>query len=172
MPHFLEIPLEIRDHVYKILLAEPLEPRPRTVMPTNERFITDDIPLRNYRGLLSTCQQTHRKVKNAIQFLATTRRLNYFINMAFSHKVPYPTLTWLHFPTLSPTINPLCINIDLADSPQLGHILAVTVADCPLLDGETSNFAWRTFNYVAELLKALAILLKHGNPNSRMSIRW
>ena len=129
MPHFLDIPLEIRDHVYEILLAEPLEPRPRAVMLTNGRFITDDILLRNYRGLLSACQQTNREVKMAIQFLVTTKRLNYFINMAFSHKVPSPTLTWLHFPALSPTINHLCINIDLADSPQLGHIHAVTVAD-------------------------------------------
>jgi hypothetical protein len=174
MPNFLELPLEIRNHVYDILLWERLDPQLRGVMVVTEPYVKRDLPLRSYRGLLRACRQTHYEVKEAIRHMVASKQLDYDLTMTFSHGRPFFSLTWSWFPALSPTINHLCINVDLRTQEPMTvprstelvvpdeHELAFLLEEMP------NNFAEQLFGYLAVLLKSLASLLVCGNPTFRI----
>ncbi|KAF2830875.1 hypothetical protein CC86DRAFT_367516 [Ophiobolus disseminans] len=171
MPGFLDLPLEIRNYVYDLLLWEELDkPQFRGVMVVKEAYIKNDLPLRCYRGLLPVCRQIHSEVKKGIQHMVASKRLIYDMTMTFSHGRPYFSLTWLRFPALSPTINHLSIAIDLRtreplrDS-ALGPFIPHEHELAHLLEDSPESFAGQLFNYIPILLKCLANLLSHGNPN-------
>ncbi|EMD93475.1 hypothetical protein COCC4DRAFT_133447 [Bipolaris maydis ATCC 48331] len=170
MPGFLDLPLELRNHVYEMLLGEELEPCFRGVMVVSEHYVRNDLPLRCYRGLLRVCRQTYREFKQAIQHQVASKRLRYELDITFSHGRPYFSLTWIHFAALSPTINQLCINVDLRtreplrDGPRESfvpheHELA------HLLEHSPTCFAKQLFDYIAIFLKTLANLLFQGDPH-------
>jgi hypothetical protein len=171
MPGFLDLPLEIRNYVYDLLLWEELErPQIRGVMVVKEAYVKNDLPLRCYRGLLPVCRQVHAEVKKGIQHMVASKRLLYNMTITFSHGRPYFSLTWTRFPALSPTINHLAIDINLRTREPLGdraldpfipheHELAHLLEDSP------ESFAGQLFDYIAILLKSLANLLSHGDPN-------
>ena len=168
MTGFLDLPLELRNQVYDLLLWEEPEPQFRGVMVVNEAYVKKDLPLRCYRGLLSVSRQVHREFKKAIQHMVASKQLIYEMVITFSHGRPYFSLTWTRFPALSPTINHLFINVDLRTREPLRdrlldsyipheHELAHLVEDSP------ESFAGQLFDYIAILLKSLANLLSRGN---------
>ncbi|KAF1836131.1 hypothetical protein BDW02DRAFT_567329 [Decorospora gaudefroyi] len=167
MTGFLDLPLELRNHVYELLLGEELEPSFRGVLVVSEHYVRNDLPLRCYRGLLRVSRQIYQEFKQAIQHQVASKRLRYELDIAFSQGRPYFSLTWRQFAALSPTINHLFINVDLSiknslqngsyDS-ELGHLLHHT-PHC---------FAQQLFDYVAILLKTLANLGREGDPRSRV----
>ncbi|KAH8636465.1 hypothetical protein IG631_08300 [Alternaria alternata] len=170
MPGFLDLPLELRNHVYEILLGEELGRSFRGVMVVSEHYVRNDLPLRCYRGLLRVCRQIHGEFKQAIQHLVAAKRLNYEFDITFSHGRPYFSLSWVQFAALSPTFNQLLINVDLRtreplrDGPRESfvpheHELA------HLLEHSPTCFAKQLFDYIAIFLKTLANLLFQGNPH-------
>lgn len=178
MPGFLDLPVELRIYVYDILLGEDVVPKSRGVMAVTEAYVKHDLPLRCYRGLLSTCRQINYEVKQAIQHMVVLKQLNYDLNITFSHGRPYFSLTWLRFPALSPTINNIHIDVDLRTqepfasrtypSPYEGlvipdeHELALLIEEMP------NNFAIQLFLYIRTLLTSLAKLLSSGSPHFRV----
>ena len=72
MTGFLDLPLELRNYVYDLLLHERLEPSFRGVMVVSEAYIKRDLPLKTYRGLLLVCHQTYHEFKTTIQQPSTT----------------------------------------------------------------------------------------------------
>ncbi|KAG9189019.1 hypothetical protein G6011_05887 [Alternaria panax] len=170
MPGFLDLPLELRNHVYELLLSEELGRSFRGVMVVSEHYVRNDLPLRCYRGLLRVCRQTYGEFKQAVQHLVAAKRLNYEFDITFSHGRPYFSLSWVQFAALSPTINQLVINVDLRtreplrDGPRESfvpheHELA------HLLEHSPTCFAKQLFDYIAIFLKTLANLLFQGNPH-------
>lgn len=168
MTGFLDLPLELRNHVYELLLGEQLDPQFRGVMVVSEHYVKADLPLRCYRSLLQVNRQICHEFKQAIQHLVASKKLQYALNITFSHGRPYFSLTWTQFPALSPTINNIYINVDLRtrepfrDSPRdtlipHDHELAQLLEDSP------KSFAGQLFDYIAILLKTLATLLAVGN---------
>jgi hypothetical protein len=167
MPGLLDLPVEIRNHVYDLLLWEELKPQSRGVMVVKEYYVKRDLPLPCYRGLLAVCRQIYFEFKQAIQHTVATKQLNYSLTTTFSHGRPFFSLEWSQFPALSPTINHLYINVDLRiREPFSGrdsvvpheHELAHLLGDSP------ESFAGQLFDYIAILLKAFANLLAAGNP--------
>ncbi len=61
MTGFLDLPLELRNHVYELLLWDHLEPQFRGVMVVSEQYVKRDLPLRCYRGILRVCRQNDGK---------------------------------------------------------------------------------------------------------------
>lgn len=169
MSGFLDLPLEIRNHVYDLLLREEVQSQFCAVMAVSEPYIQERLPLRSYRGLLRTCRKTYFEFKQAIQHLAASKQLDYELNITFSHGRPYFALTWVWFPGLSSTINSLVVNVNLRirepfyyegqfQSPhdhELNH----------LIEHVAGSFADQLFDYIAILLKTLAKLLSHANKN-------
>jgi hypothetical protein len=174
MTGFLDLPLEIRNHVYDILLWEKLDPQLRGVMVVKECYVKRDLPIRSYRGLLRVCRQIHHEFKRAIDHMVAAKQLNYDLTMTFSHGRPFFSLTWSWFPALSPTINHLCINVDLRTQEPMTvprstelvvpdeHELALLLEEMP------NNFAEQLFGYLAILLRSLASLLASGNTTFRI----
>lgn len=168
MTGFLDLPLELRNYVYELLLHEDLHPSFRGVMVVSEAYVKRDLPLKSYRGLLLVCHQTYQEFKTAIQHLAASKQLQYELDITFSHGRPYFSLTWKRFAALSPTINHLFINVDLRIQEPLGtsehiphdHELAHLIEDLP------ESFAVQLFDYIAILLKSLFNLLLSGNSNT------
>jgi hypothetical protein len=169
MTRFLDLPLELRNHVYELLLCEEVEHSFRGVMVVSEIYVRKDLPQRSYHGLLRTCRQIHREFKQAIQHQVASKRLNYELDITFSHGRPYFSLTWKRFAALSPTINQLFINVDLRtreplrDGPReafVPHEHELT----HLLEHSPTCFAKQLFDYIAIFLKTLAHLLFQGNP--------
>jgi hypothetical protein len=173
MAGFLDLPLELRNQIYGMLLEEKLDPQIRGVMAVSESYVMKDLPLRCYRGLFRVCRQVYFEVKQAIHHMAASKELNYDLTITFSHGRPYFSLTWTRFPALSHTINHLFLNIDLRigepfrDGPldtmiphehELAHLLEVS----------PENFATQLFDYIAILLKTLATLLSYGSTNFRV----
>jgi len=171
MTGILDLPLEIRNYVYDLLLWEELDkPQFRGVLVVKEAYVKKDLPLCCYRGLLPVCRQIHAEVKKGIQHMVASQKLVYDMTITFSHGRPYFSITWLHFPALSPTINHLSIDIDLRTREPLSnraldplvpheHELAHLLEDSP------ESFAGQLFDYIAILFKTLAGLLSSGNPN-------
>ncbi|CAA9956504.1 hypothetical protein PTMSG1_00112 [Pyrenophora teres f. maculata] len=173
MPGFLDLPLELRNHVYETLLGEELEHSFRGVMVISELYVEKDLPLRCYRGLLRTCRQIYREFKQAIQHQAASKRLDYEFDITFSHGRPFFSLTWVQFSALSPTINHLCINIDLRtreplrDGPRESFVpRAYELTE--LLEHSPVCFAKQLFDYIAIFLKTLANLLHQGDSHFRV----
>lgn len=168
MTGFLDLPLELRNYVYDLLLYEDLTPSFRGVMVVSEAYVRCDLPLKSYRGLLLVCRQTHEEFKTAIQHLAASKQLQYELDITFSHGRPYFSLTWKRFAALSPIINHLLINVDLRIQEPFGtnpsiphdHELAHLIEDLP------ESFAVQLFDYIAILLKSLFNLLLSGNPST------
>jgi hypothetical protein len=170
MTGFLDLPLELRNHVYDFLLREELDPQFRGVMVVSEAYVKHDLPLRCYRGLLPACRQIYHEFKQAIQHMVTLKELQYDMTITFSHGRPYFSLTWMRFPALSPTINHLFINVDLrTQEPFRDHFTLESILPpehelLHLLGGSSESFAKQLFDYIAILLKTLATLLSHGTP--------
>lgn len=153
--------------MYEFLLREELEPQSRAMMVVSENYIKERLPLRNYRGLLQTCRKTYYEFKQAIQHLAASKKLNYDLDIVFSHGRPYFAMTWLRFPALSATINSILVNVHLRIREPFNyegqfqaphdHELAHLIGDGP------ESFAVQLFDYIAILLKTLANLLSHGD---------
>lgn len=170
MAGFLDLPLELRNQVYEYLLYEPFEPRFRGVMVVQEKYIKEHLPLRSYFGLLSVSRQVNYEFKEAIRHMNAAKQLIYELDITFSHGRPYFSLTWRNFPALSPVINTITINVDLRlREPFTEGIASVAVPHehelVHLLDDGPGSFASQLFDYIAILLKTLAHLLSHGNPN-------
>ena len=166
MTGFLNLPLELRNNVYDLLLHENLTPSFRGVMVVSEAYVKRDLPLKSYRGLLLVCRQTYQEFKNAIQHLAASKKLNYELDITFSHGRPYFSLTWQSFAALSPTINHLLINVDLRIQEPLGTFSTSIPHDhelAHLLEDFSKSFAVQLFDYIAILLKSLFNLLLSGN---------
>ena len=170
MPGFLDLPLELRNHVYELLLTAESEPQFRGVMVVSEHYVKKDLPLQSYRGLLRVCRQIYYEFKHAIQHLAASKELVYELDVTVSHGRPYFSLTWIRLAALSPTINHLFINVDLRIREPFNasaidafvphdHELAHLLEDAP------ESFAVQLFDYIAILLKTLATLLQHANPD-------
>jgi hypothetical protein len=168
MPGFLDLPLELRNHVYELLLTGESEPQFRGVMVVSEHYVKKDLPLQSYRGLLRVCRQIYYELKRAIQHLAASKELIYELDVTFSHGRPYFSLTWTRFAALSPTINHLFINVDLRIREPFNasaidafvphdHELAHLLEDAP------ESFAVQLFDYIAILLKTLANLLSQAD---------
>ncbi|CAI6319312.1 unnamed protein product [Periconia digitata] len=173
MPGLLHLPLEIRNYVYEILLHDALEPQIRGVMVVSDTYIRDHLPMRPYRGLLRTCRQINREFKQAIRHMAASKRLDYELDITFSHGRPFFSLTWKRFPALSPLVNSVLFNIDLRvrdpfrdgfsdDSVPHDHELA------HLLEDPKKSFAGSLFDYAAILFKAISNLLVSGDPAFRV----
>ena len=170
MPRFLDLPLELRNYVYEVLLWDELKPQFRGVMVVSEQYVKCDLPLRCYRGILRVCRQIHCEFKQAIQHMVASKQLNYELDITFSHGRPYFSLTWIRFPSLSQTINHLFINVDLRtrepfrdgpNTPFIPHEHELS----HLLEDSPESFAGQLFDYIAILLKTLATLLSHGDQN-------
>ncbi|KAF2247901.1 hypothetical protein BU26DRAFT_322736 [Trematosphaeria pertusa] len=168
MPGLLDLPLEIRNTVYDLLLHDALEPQSRGVMVVSEPYVKNHLPLRCYRGLLRACRQLHHEFKQAIRHMAAAKQLVYELDVTFSHGRPFFSLTWVWFPGLSQTINSMIINVDL----RVREPFDLGVFDQPiphehelahLLEDAPESFAEQLFDYVAILLKALANLLGNGD---------
>lgn len=169
MPGLLDLPLELRNGVYELLLKEQIKPRSRGVMVVSETYVKRDLPLRCYWGLLRTCRQIHYEFKQAIQHMVASKELAYELDITFSHGRPYFSLSWTRFPALSPTINQLLINVDLRiREPFHDSIINSYVPHdhelAHLLEDSPESFAGQLFDYIAILLKSLANLLSHGDP--------
>lgn len=178
MPGLLDLPVELRNYVYELLLGEELVPKSCGVMAVTEAYVKYDLPLRCYRGLLPTCRQINYEVKQAIQHIVALKQLNYDLNITFSHGRPFFSLTWLRFPALSPTINNMHIDVDLRTqepfasrpypTPYEGlvvpdeHELALLIEEMP------NNFAIQLFLYIRTLLLSFAKLLSCGSPHFRV----
>ena len=168
MPGFLDLPLELRNYVYELLLWEHLEPQFRGVMVVSENYVKSDLPLRCYRGILRVCRQLHCEFKQAIQHLVASKQLNYELDITFSHGRPFFSLSWKRFPSLSRIVNLLFINVDLRtrepfrdgpNTPSIPNDHELT----HLLEDSPESFAGQLFDYIAILLKTLAALLSHGD---------
>lgn len=174
MTGFLDIPLELRNHIYDFLLREELQPHFRGVMIVSEPIVKHDLPLRCYRGLLPACRQINRELKQAIKHMVATKELQYDMTMTFSHGRPYFSLEWLRLPALSPTINHLCLNVDLrTQEPFRDHVNTTSILPSEeelrfLLRDPSGSFAVQLFAYLATLLKTLANLLSQGIPGFRV----
>jgi hypothetical protein len=170
MSRFLDLPLEIRNHVWDLLLHQSLDLQFRGVMVVSEPYIKKDLPLRCYRGVLPVCRQIYYEFKQAIQHMVASKKLNYDLTITFSHGRPYFSLTWLRFPALSPTINHLFINVALRTrEPYRDGLMEASVPHehelTHLLEDSPESFAGQLFDYIAILLKSLANLLSCGDPN-------
>jgi hypothetical protein len=173
MPGFLDLPVEIRNHVYDLLLWEELKPQSRGVMVVKEYYVKRDLPLPCYRGLLSVCRQIYFEFKQGIQHIVASKQLDYSLTTTFSHGRPFFSLEWSQFPALSPTINHLYINVDLRiREPFSGDTYRGRDSIVPhdhelahLLEDSSESFAGQLFDYIAILLKAFANLLAAGNPD-------
>lgn len=166
MTGFLDLPLELRNNVYDLLLHENLTPLFRGVMVVSEAYVKRDLPLKPYRGLLLVCRQIYQEFKVAIQHLVASKKLNYELDITFSHGRPYFSLTWQRFAALSPTINHLLINVDLRIREPLGTFSTSIPHDhelVRLLEDLPESFAVQLFDYIAILLKSLFNLLLSGN---------
>ncbi|KAF2193411.1 hypothetical protein K469DRAFT_712160 [Zopfia rhizophila CBS 207.26] len=169
MVGLLDLPLELRNLIYDILLYEPLEPRPRGVLTIYERGVKDYLPLQCYRGLLRVNHQIYREFKEAIRHLSSSKQINYLLDFAFIHGRPFFSLTWIHFPALSPLINSITINIDLkvrdpfSSRVENRYFPSEWELD-ELLEDNPKSFASQLFDYAAILLKSLAGLLSYGDP--------
>jgi hypothetical protein len=173
MTGFLDLPLELRNYVYELLLWQELVPSFRGVMVVSEHYVKEDLPLRSYRGLLRASRQMHHEFKQAIQHMMASKQLRYHLDVTFSHGRPFLSITWQRFPALSPTINELFINIDLRvrEPFQVGEISIRNEPIIPhehelahLLEDSPESFAGQIFDYIAILLKTLANLLSQGDP--------
>ncbi|KAH7396531.1 hypothetical protein DE146DRAFT_40487 [Phaeosphaeria sp. MPI-PUGE-AT-0046c] len=178
MTGLLDLPVEIRNYVYEILLGEEVVPKARGVMVVTEAYVKHDLPLRCYRGLLPTCRQLNFEFKRAIQHVVALKKLNYDLNITFSHGRPFFSLTWLRFAALSPTINNINIDVDLRTQEPLAsrtypspfenlvipdeHELALLIEEMP------NNFAIQIFLYIRTLLTSIAKLLSSGSPHFRI----
>lgn len=170
MPGFLDLPLELRNHVYDLLLQDVLEPQFRGVMVVSEKYVQYDLPLRCYRGLLPVCRQIYHEFKQAIRHMAAAQQLVYELDITFSHGRPYFSLTWIRFPALSATVNSLNINVDLRVREPfreggMGDFVPHDHELTHLLEDSPESFAEQLFDYIAILLKVLANLLSYGDPN-------
>lgn len=170
MTGFLDLPLELRNYVYELLLRDDLNPQFRGVMVVSEQYIKSDLPLRCYRGLLRVCSQVYCEFKQAVQHTVASKRLNYELDITFSHGRPFFSLTWIWFPALSPTINHLFINVNLRTREPFGDALHAAIVPpehqlTHLLEDSPESFAGQLFDYIAILLKTLANLLSQGNPS-------
>ncbi|KAF2849924.1 hypothetical protein T440DRAFT_468975 [Plenodomus tracheiphilus IPT5] len=173
MTGFLDLPLELRNCIYDLLLRQELEPLFRGVMVVSEHYVKRDLPPRCYRGLLRVCRQVCREFKQAIHHMVATKQLQYDLNVTFSHGRPYFSITWLRFPALSPTINHLSINVDLRTQEPFREGSRVSLMPnehelAHLLEDSPKSFAVQLFDYIAILLKTLANLLAKGNPHFRV----
>lgn len=169
MTGFLDLPLEIRNHVYDLLLYENLNPSFRGVMVVSEAYVKRDLPLKIYRSLLLVCRQIYQEFKTAIQHLAASKQLNYELDITFSHGRPYFSLTWKRFAALSPIINHLLINVDLRIQEPLGGLSEQVPHDdelAHLIEDLPESFAVQLFDYIAILLKSLFNLLLSGNSST------
>ncbi|KAF2116108.1 hypothetical protein BDV96DRAFT_491960 [Lophiotrema nucula] len=171
MPGLLDIPLELRNHVYEYLLAQDFIPQPRGVICLNERYIKSYFPPQCYRGLLHVCRQTYHEFKAAIQHEADANRLHYELTVEFNHGRPYYSLTWIRFPGLSPTINSLTINVDLhlrepyGDGSEPGNADFMKLLEQP----GRANFAERLLDsHLPVLLSTLSGLLHDGLMKERV----
>ncbi|KAF2130223.1 hypothetical protein P153DRAFT_365855 [Dothidotthia symphoricarpi CBS 119687] len=170
MPGFLDLPLELRNNVYEILLKEELKSHFRGVMVVSEAYVRRELPLRCYWGLIRACRQTHQEFKRAIHHMVAAKELAYELDITFSHGRPYFSISWTRFAALSPTINHLFINVDLRiREPFHDSIINSYVPHehelAHLLEDSPESFAGQLFDYIAILFKTLASLLSHGNPN-------
>ncbi|KAF1363347.1 hypothetical protein EJ07DRAFT_163238 [Lizonia empirigonia] len=169
MTGFLDLPLELRNYVYDLLLHEDLTPSFRGVMVVSEAYVKRDLPLKTYRGLLLVCRQTYHELKTAVQHLAASKQLNYELDITFSHGRPYFSLTWQRFAALSPIINELLINVNLRIQEPLGTFSTSIPHDhelAHLLEDFPESFAVQLFDYIAILLKSLFNLLLSGSPST------
>lgn len=175
MPGFLDIPLELRNQIYDILLHDVLDRQFRGVMVVSEPYVKYQLPLRCYRGLLRVCRQIHDEFKQAIKHMTAAKQLNYELDITFSHGRPFFSLTWIRFPALSPTINTMIINVDLRvrePFPAWGMTSEVSIPHdhelAHLIEDAPESFAEQMFDYIAILLKTLANLLSNGDPNFKV----
>jgi hypothetical protein len=169
MTGFLDLPLELRNHVYDLLLHEDLKPSFRGVMVVSEAYVKHDLPQKSYRGLLLVCHQIYQEFKHAVQHIAASKQLIYELDITFSHGRPYFSLTWTRFAALSPTINQLLINVDLRIQEPLGAFSTSVPHDhelAHLLEDLPESFAVQLFDYIAILLKTLANLLLQASPHT------
>ncbi|KAJ4381861.1 hypothetical protein N0V86_003228 [Didymella sp. IMI 355093] len=168
MTGFLDLPLELRNYVYDLLLHENLNPSFRGVMVVSEAYVKRDLPLKSYRGLLLVCHQLYQEFKTAIQHFAASKQLNYELDITFSHGRPYFSLTWKRFIALSPIINHLFINVDLRIQEPLGASEHIPHDQelAHLIENRPKSFAVQLFDYIAILLKSLFDLLLSGNPDA------
>lgn len=172
MTGFLDLPLECRNVVYDFLLREELEPHSRAMMVVSENYIKERLPLLVYRGLLRTCRKTYCELKQSIQHLVASKRMNYQLDITFSHGRPFFAMTWLQFPALSATVNSIFVNVDLRIREPFNygglfqaphdHELAHLIEDVP------ESFAVQLFDYIAILLKTFANLLSCGDSQFRL----
>lgn len=169
MTGFLDLPLELRNYVYEILLWEEMEPQFRGVMVVSETYVKNHLPLRCYRGLLAVCHQILCEFKQAIQHMVASKEMQYELTITFSHGRPYFSLTWLRFPGLSATVNHLLINVDLRTREPLQDRAQPVIPHehelVDLLEDSPESFAGQLFDYIAILLKTLANLLAIGDRN-------
>lgn len=168
MTGLLDLPLELRNHVYELLLRQELAPSFRGVMVVSEHYVKADLPLRCYRGLLRVSRQLCGEFKQAIRHMVASQQLQYELNVTFSHGRPYFSITWMRFPALSPTINHLCINVDLRTREPFREGLHDSFVPhehelAHLLEDSPASFAGQLFDYIAILLKTLANLLSRGD---------
>lgn len=173
MAGFLELPLELRNHVYDLLLWQPLESSFRGIMVVSEHYVQRDLPLHCYRGLIQVCRQIRHEFKKAIEHMVASKQLQYDLNVIFSHGRPFFSIKWLRFPALSPTINRLCINVDLRTREPFREGIQESLVPherelAQLLEDSPQSFAVQLFDYIAILLKTLANLLAQGDPYFRV----
>lgn len=169
MPGFLDLPLELRNYVYEILLWEEVEPQFRGVMVVSEVYVKRALPMRCYRGLVQVCRQIRCEFKQAVQHMVAAKQLKYELTLTFSHGRPYFSLEWSRFPGLSPTINHLLVHVDLRTQEPfqarvLDHMVPHAHELAHLLEDSDESFAVQVFDYIAILLKTLANLLSSGDP--------
>ncbi|KAH9864100.1 hypothetical protein J1614_010033 [Plenodomus biglobosus] len=173
MTGFLDLPLELRNYIYDLLLWQELEPLFRGVMVVSEHYVKRDLPPRCYRGLLRVSRQVCSEFRQAIQHMVASKQLQYDLNVTFSHGRPYFSITWLRFPALSPTINHLFINVDLRTREPFREGSRASLVPhehelAHLLEDSPNSFAVQLFDYIAILLKTLANLLAQGDPHFRV----
>ena len=169
MTGFLDLPLELRNYVYDLLLHEDLKPSFRGVMVVSAAYVKRDLPLKSYGGLLLVCHQLYQEFKTAIQHFAASKQLSYEMDITFSHGRPYFSLTWIRFVALSPIVNHLLINVDLRIQEPFSGASEHTPNDQELsllIEDRPKSFAVQLFDYIAILLKSLFDLLLAGNPNA------
>jgi hypothetical protein len=153
MAGILDLPLELRNQIYGLLLEEKLDPQIRGVMAVSESYVMKDLPLRCYRGVFRVCRQVYFEFKRAIHHMAASKKLNYDLT--------------------SPIINHLFLSIDL----RIGEPLRDGPLDtmiphehelAHLLEHSPDSFATQLFDYIAILLKTLATLLSYGSTDFRV----
>ncbi|KAI8935265.1 hypothetical protein NX059_007854 [Plenodomus lindquistii] len=174
MTGFLDLPLELRNYIYDLLLWQEVDPIFRGVMVVSEHYVKRDLPPRCYCGLLRVCRQVCSEFRQAIQHLVASKQLQYDLNVTFSHGRPYFSIAWLRFPALSPTINHLFINVDLRtrepfrEEGSRASLIPHEHELAHLLEDSPKSFAVQLFDYIAILLKTLANLLAQGDPRFRV----